>query len=65
VGAKHRLLITNIAYRFMVLEQLTEIGLEADVLLEPMRQDSGPEIAAGAAFAQMRNNDAAAGTDCK
>ena len=40
--------ITNTAYRFMVLEQLTEIGLDADVLLEPIRRDSGPAIAAGA-----------------
>src|SRR4029453_13105761 len=31
---------------------------EADVLLEPMRRDSGPAIAAGAAFAQMRDKDA-------
>src|SRR3981081_1491527 len=50
--------ITNMAYRFMVLEQLTEIGLEADVLLEPMRRDSGPAIAAGSAFARMRDTDA-------
>src|SRR5580698_2781624 len=52
------IVITNAAYRFMVLEQLAEIGLEADVLLEPMRRDSGPAIAAGAAFAQMRSNEA-------
>src|ERR1700692_4608500 len=52
------IVITNKAYRFMVLEQLAEIGLEADVLLEPMRRDSGPAIAAGAAFAQSRNSDA-------
>ena len=52
------IIITNNAYRFMVLEQLAEIGLEADVLLEPMRRDSGPAIAAGAVFAQMRDNDA-------
>jgi mannose-1-phosphate guanylyltransferase / mannose-6-phosphate isomerase len=52
------IVITNMAYRFMVLEQLAEIGLEADVLLEPMRRDSGPAIAAGAAFAQTRDNDA-------
>ena len=51
-------IITNNAYRFMVLEQLAEIGLEADVLLEPMRRDSGPAIAAGAAFAQTRDRDA-------
>jgi mannose-1-phosphate guanylyltransferase / mannose-6-phosphate isomerase len=52
------IVITNNAYRFMVLEQLAEIGLEADVLLEPMRRDSGPAIAAGAAFAQTRDKDA-------
>jgi mannose-1-phosphate guanylyltransferase/mannose-6-phosphate isomerase len=40
------------------LEQLAEIGIEADVLLEPMRRDSGPAIVAGAAFAQMRHRDA-------
>jgi mannose-1-phosphate guanylyltransferase/mannose-6-phosphate isomerase len=50
--------ITHNAYRFMVLEQLAEIGLEADVLLEPMRRDSGPAISAGAAFAQTRDKDA-------
>ena len=42
------IVITNAAYRFMVLEQLAEIGCEADILLEPMRRDSGPAIAAGA-----------------
>src|ERR1700722_16771163 len=52
------IVITNKAYRFMVLEQLAEIGLEADVLLEPMRRDPGPAIAAGAAFAQGRDRDA-------
>jgi mannose-1-phosphate guanylyltransferase/mannose-6-phosphate isomerase len=52
------IVITNKAYRFMVLEQLAEIGIEADVLLEPMRRDSGPAIAAGAAFAQTRDNAA-------
>src|SRR6201995_4526730 len=52
------IIITNAAYRFMVLEQLAEIGIEADVLLEPMRRDSGPAIAAGAAFAQSRDDEA-------
>ena len=52
------IVITNAAYRFMVLEQLSEIGLEADILLEPARRDSGPAIAAGAAFAQGRDEDA-------
>src|ERR1700761_712945 len=52
------IIITNTAYRFMVLEQLAEIGCEADVLLEPMRRDSGPAIAAGAVFAQSRDDGA-------
>src|SRR5258708_7951452 len=52
------IVITNTAYRFMVLEQLAEIGFEADILLEPARRDSGPAIAAGAAFAQTRDGDA-------
>jgi mannose-1-phosphate guanylyltransferase / mannose-6-phosphate isomerase len=52
------IVITNTAYRFVVLAQLAEIGLEADVLLEPMRRDSGPAISAGAAFAQIRSSDA-------
>jgi mannose-1-phosphate guanylyltransferase/mannose-6-phosphate isomerase len=52
------IVITNTAYRFMVLEQLAEIGLEADVVLEPMRRDSGPAIAAGAAFALTRDGEA-------
>jgi mannose-1-phosphate guanylyltransferase/mannose-6-phosphate isomerase len=52
------IVITNQAYRFMVLEQLADIGVEADVLLEPARRDSGPAIAAGAAFALTRDDDA-------
>ena len=33
------IVITNASYRFMVLEQLAEIGIEADVILEPMRRE--------------------------
>jgi mannose-1-phosphate guanylyltransferase/mannose-1-phosphate guanylyltransferase/mannose-6-phosphate isomerase len=52
------IVITNAAYRFMALEQLNEISCEADILLEPARRDSGPAIAAGAAFARTRDVDA-------
>src|SRR6201995_3368784 len=52
------IVITNAASRFMVREQLAEIGIEADVLLEPMRRDSGAAIAAGAAFALAREKEA-------
>jgi mannose-1-phosphate guanylyltransferase/mannose-6-phosphate isomerase len=49
--------ITNQQYRFLVAEQLAEIGAEADILLEPTRRDSGPAIVAGASFAQRAGGD--------
>ncbi|WP_024517830.1 mannose-1-phosphate guanylyltransferase/mannose-6-phosphate isomerase [Bradyrhizobium sp. Tv2a-2] len=52
------IVITNAGYRFLVVEQLAELGIEADVLLEPARRDSGPAIAAGSAFAQTRDDEA-------
>src|SRR5258707_11860048 len=54
------IVITNAAYRFMVLEQLAEIGLEADILLEPMRRGSRPAVAPGAAVAARPGNRAGA-----
>jgi mannose-1-phosphate guanylyltransferase/mannose-6-phosphate isomerase len=51
------IVVTNAQYRFLVAEQLATIGAEADILLEPMRRDSGPAIVAGAAFAQRRDGD--------
>src|SRR4051794_6651066 len=50
-------IITNGQYRFQVAEQLAEIGIEADILLEPERRDSGPAIAAATAFAVARGGD--------
>ncbi len=47
------IIVTNNQYRFLVAEELAAIGVEADILLEPMRRDSGPAIAAGAAFARQ------------
>jgi mannose-1-phosphate guanylyltransferase/mannose-1-phosphate guanylyltransferase/mannose-6-phosphate isomerase len=49
--------ITNNQYRFIVKDQLGEIGIDADILLEPARRDSGPAIAAGAVFAARRDNN--------
>jgi mannose-1-phosphate guanylyltransferase/mannose-6-phosphate isomerase len=51
------IVITNWDYRFIVKEQLEEIGCEADILLEPIRRDSGPAIAAGAAFGIRRGGN--------
>jgi len=51
------IVVTNNQYRFLVAEQLAAIGVEADIMLEPMRRDSGPAIAAGAVFAVRRGGD--------
>ena len=41
---------TNDAYRFMVEGQAKELGIEIEILVEPSRRDSGPAIAAAAAY---------------
>jgi mannose-1-phosphate guanylyltransferase/mannose-6-phosphate isomerase len=51
------IVVTNAQYRFLIAEQLAAIGAEADILLEPIRRDSGPAIVAGSAFAQRRDRD--------
>jgi len=51
------IIVTNTQYRFLVAEQLAEIGAEADIMLEPLRRDSGPAIAAGATYAANRDDD--------
>jgi mannose-1-phosphate guanylyltransferase/mannose-6-phosphate isomerase len=51
------IVVTNGQYRFLVAEQLAAIGAEADILLEPMRRDSGPAIVAGATYALRRDGD--------
>ncbi|MCC7046247.1 MAG: mannose-1-phosphate guanylyltransferase/mannose-6-phosphate isomerase [Alphaproteobacteria bacterium] len=43
------LVLTNRAHRFLVERQLAEIGVEADIVLEPCRRESGPAILAGCA----------------
>jgi mannose-1-phosphate guanylyltransferase/mannose-6-phosphate isomerase len=43
---------TNDAYRFMVEKQAKDIGMEIDILVEPSRRDSGPAMAAAAAYAR-------------
>jgi len=47
--------ITNFEYRFLVAEQLKEIGAEATVLLEPERRDSAAAVAAAAVWAAERD----------
>jgi mannose-1-phosphate guanylyltransferase / mannose-6-phosphate isomerase len=52
-------IVTNKQYRFVVAEQLAALSVEADILLEPARRDSGPAIVAGAKYACDRDGDAA------
>jgi mannose-1-phosphate guanylyltransferase/mannose-6-phosphate isomerase len=52
------IIVTNVQYRFLVAEQLAAISVDADILLEPMRRNSGPAIAAGASYAARRHDDA-------
>src|SRR5437764_13956505 len=44
------IVITSADFRFIVAEQLRELGIEADIVLEPMRRDSGPAVAVAAAL---------------
>ncbi len=54
------LIVTNQAHRFMVERQLAEIGIAADVLLEPMARDSGPAILAASIYLHRESPDALA-----
>ena len=45
------IIITSADFRFVVAEQLRERGIEADIVLEPMRRDSGPAVAVAAVLA--------------
>src|SRR5436305_1264089 len=51
------IIVTGHDYRFLVAEQLAEIGIVADVVLEPMRRESAPAIVAGTRFATRRGDD--------
>src|SRR5947208_1091945 len=49
------IVITSTDFRFVVAEQLRELGIEADIVLEPARRDSGPAVAVAAALATRRD----------
>ncbi len=52
------IVITNADFRFVVAEQLRESGVAADIVLEPMRRDSGPAVAVAALLAAQRDPEA-------
>jgi mannose-1-phosphate guanylyltransferase / mannose-6-phosphate isomerase len=52
------IVVAGESQRFLVAEDLLEIGLVADIVLEPMRRDSCAAIAAGCLVALKRSPDA-------
>ncbi len=51
------IVVANTAYRFVIADQLRQIGVEADILLEPAGRDSCPAIAAAAVKALAQHED--------
>lgn len=52
------LVITNHEFRFIVAEQMQEIGVAGEIILEPERRDSAAAIAVGALLASARHPEA-------
>src|SRR3954465_4951041 len=52
------IVITGADFRFFARRQAEDLGIDATVLIEPMRRDSGPAVAAAAALARSRDPDA-------
>src|SRR4249919_738407 len=52
------IVITGADFRFFARRQAEDIGINATVVIEPMRRDSGPAVAAAAALAKTRDPDA-------
>ena len=52
------IVITGADFRFFARRQAEEIGIEATVVIEPLRRDSGPAVAAGAVLARSRDPEA-------
>jgi mannose-1-phosphate guanylyltransferase/mannose-6-phosphate isomerase len=52
------IVLTGADFRFFAQRQADELGIKATVVIEPMRRDSGPALAAAAALARSQNPDA-------
>ncbi|HZQ11272.1 MAG TPA: mannose-1-phosphate guanylyltransferase/mannose-6-phosphate isomerase [Pseudolabrys sp.] len=52
------IVITGPDFHFFARRQAEEVGVEATVVIEPMRRDSGPAIAAATAVARQRDPQA-------
>jgi mannose-1-phosphate guanylyltransferase/mannose-6-phosphate isomerase len=51
------IVVSNADYRFLIADQLRQIGAQADIVLEPTRRDSGPAVAVAAGLAARRAPD--------
>jgi hypothetical protein len=49
------IIITGLDFRFVVAQQLRECGIGADIVLEPVRRDSGPAVAVAALLERIPN----------
>ena len=54
------IVITHSDFRFIVAEQLRECGVEAEIVLEPMRRDSALAVAVAASLSAERDPSAVA-----
>src|SRR5688572_11569365 len=52
------MVVTGSDFRFFARRQAEEIGIDVGVVIEPMRRDSGPAVAAAAALARARDPQA-------
>ncbi len=57
-GLRDPVIVTHEEFRFSVRRQMDSVGVSGAILLEPVRRDSGPAIAAAARFVQTRAADA-------
>jgi mannose-1-phosphate guanylyltransferase / mannose-6-phosphate isomerase len=52
------IVVANVDHRFVVAEQLQALGIDAEIVLEPERRDSGLTVAVGAVLGLRRAEDA-------
>ena len=54
-GLGRPIAVANEVHRFLLAEQLLEIGVSADILLEPMARNTAPAVAAAALWSTRRH----------
>ncbi len=60
-GFERPIILTNVDYRFLVAEQLAQIGMQAEIVLEPVRRDSAPAVAVATELALRQAPDTIVG----